>query len=84
MCGVPRGSCLGPLLFLIYINDLPSSLEKAHVSMYTDDTRIRHSYMSLADLQHDLNCNLSNLQDWLHGKKLSLNVVKTKSFPHLY
>ena len=35
--------------------------------------------MSLADLQHDLNCDLSNLQDWLHGKKLSLNVVKAQS-----
>ena len=78
-CGVPQGSCLGPLLFLIYINDLPFSLEKAHVSMYADDTTISHSSMSFADLQHDLNCDLSNLQDWLHGNKLSLNVVKTQS-----
>ena len=78
-CGVPQGSCLDPPLFLIYINDLPFSLEKAHVSMYADDTTISHSSMSLADLQHDLNCDLSNLQDWLHGNKLSLNVVKTQS-----
>ena len=77
--GVPQGSCLGPLFFLIYINDLPYSLEKAHVSMYADDTTISHSSLSLADLQHDLNCDLSNLQDWLHGNKLSLNVVKTQS-----
>ena len=47
--------------------------------MYADDTTISHSSMSLADLQHDLNCDLSNLQDWLHGNKLSLNVVKTLS-----
>ena len=78
-CGVPQGSCLGPLLFLTYINDLPFSLEKAHVSMYADDTTISHSSMSLEDLQHDLNCDLSNLQYWLHGNKLSLNVVKTQS-----
>ena len=78
-CGVPQGSCLGPLLFLIYINDLPFSLEKAHVSMYADDTTISHSSMSLADLQHDLNWDISNLQDWLHGNNLSLNVVKTQS-----
>ena len=78
-CGVPKGSCLGPLLFLIYVNDLPFSLEKAHVSMYADDTTISHSSKSLAALQHDLNCDLSNLQDWLHGNKLSLNVIKTQS-----
>ena len=64
---------------MIYINDLPFSLEKAHVSMYADETTIWHSSMSLADLQHDLNCDLSNLQNWLHGNKLSLNVVKTPS-----
>ena len=78
-CGVPQGSCLGPLLFLIFIDDLPFSLEKAHVSMYADDTAISHSSKSLAALQHDLNCDLSNLQDWLYGNKLSLNVIKTQS-----
>ena len=47
--------------------------------MYADDTTISHSSKSLAALQHDLNCDLSNLQDWLHGNKLSLNVIKTQS-----
>ena len=47
--------------------------------MYVDDTTISHSSMSLAGLQHDLNCDLSNLQDWLHGNRLSLNVIKTQS-----
>ena len=54
-------------------------LKKAHVSMYADDITISHSTKSLADLQHDLNCDLSNLQDWLHGNKVSLNVVKIQS-----
>ena len=78
-CGVPQGSCLGPLLFLIYINDLPFSLQKCHVSMYADDTAISLSSISIDDLQNDLNLDLLNLQDWLHANKLSLNVVKTQS-----
>ena len=79
-CGVPQGSCLGPLLFLIYINDLSFLLQKSHVSMYADDTAISLSSKSIDDLQIDLNVDLLKLQDWLYANKLSLNVVKTQSF----
>ena len=78
-CGVPQGSCLGPLLFLIYINDFPFSLQKSNLSMYADDTAISLSSKNIDELQNDLNLDLLKLQDWLHANKLSLNVVKTQS-----
>ena len=77
-CGVPPGSIIGPLLFLIYINDLPNCLTEANPRMYTDDTNITVLSDNITDLKQRLNIELVNLNKWLRVNKLSLNITKTE------
>ena len=77
--GVPQGSCLGPLLFLIYINDLPQAVQDSTVSMYADDTSLCYQSHDLTRLNEAINSDLRKLDTWLQGNKLSLNVAKTHS-----
>ena len=77
--GVPQGSCLGPLLFLLYINDLPFALKKAKTTMYADDIMISYSSKTLDELHRVLNAELVNIEKWLQANQLFLNVVKTQA-----
>ena len=76
-CGVPQGSNLGPLLFLIYINDLPNCLNFTKASMFADDTKMHCQADSAADIQAMINSDLNNVHQWLLSNKLTLSIKKT-------
>ena len=75
--GVPQGSILGPLLFLIYINDITNCSSLLKFILFADDTSILCSNRNLEKLIEDINNELNILSDWFKANKLSLNVVKT-------
>ena len=78
VCGVPQGSILGPLLFLIYVNDLCKASNKLTPIMFADDTNLFMSNKNIKQPFSDMNTELENVNIWLKANKLSLNVDKTK------
>ena len=76
--GVPQGSILGPLLFLIYINDLNKCIKHATAYHYADDTNLLLIDNSLKKLNQHMNHDLASLVNWLRANKISLNAKKTE------
>ena len=77
-CSLPQETILGPLLFLIYINDLPNCLSFSIPRMYADDTHITYAGSDLHLIQSSLSHDLEKLSKWLVCNRLTLNATKTE------
>ena len=77
-CGVPQGSALGPLLFLIYVNDMSKAV-KCNLFLYADDTCLAFQGKNVKDIQKQLNEDLAHICDWFVGNKLSIHFGEDKT-----
>lgn len=78
MCGVPQGSILGPLLFLLYINDIVNISTSLLPILFADDTNLFLRGSNVDDLFATVNCEMKKLLEWVNVNKLSLNITKTQ------
>ena len=76
-CGVPQGSILGPLLFLLYVNDIVNVSDKLFPILFADDTNVFLQGKNINEMCNVMNIELKKLVIWLNVNKLSLNIKKT-------
>ena len=76
-CGVPQGSVLGHLLFLLFINDLPNASKHLKFYLFADDTNLYYDSETLDDVIKKVNKGLKHIKRWFDAYKLSLNTSKT-------
>ena len=76
-CGVPQGSILGPLLFILYMNDICNTSKILNMILFADDTTVFYSNKNLSILCSTMNTELKEISNWFKANKLSLNASKT-------
>ena len=76
--GVPQGSVLGPILFLLYINDLRNAILHSRVYSFADDTALFYTNKKIKHIRKKLNKDLKSLLTWLRANKIALNASKTE------
>ncbi len=76
--GVPQGSILGPLLFIIYMNDMALEPEQTDLNMYADDSTLGATGDNVDLVKQKLGSDLGNIVNWCDGNKMAINYDKTK------